>query len=99
MDNILRCISYIDVKYNRWTAPIVKESGTRVGKLSNIAKEGQSPQMFVISCNKIDKFDNLHSTRSCAALRAADLDWIVGPEYSLGGYIFGDSQLLRRRSL
>ena len=24
-------------------------------------------------------------TRSCAALRAADLDWIVGPEYSLGG--------------
>ena len=26
-------------------------------------------------------------TRSCAALRAADLDWIVGPEYSLGGYI------------
>ena len=38
-------------------------------------------------------------TRSCAALRAADLDWIVGPEYSLGGYIFGDSQLLRRRSL
>ena len=31
------------------------------------------------------------STRSCAALRAADLDWIVGPEYSLGGYIFGDA--------
>ena len=30
------------------------------------------------------------TTRSCAALRAADLDWIVGPEYSLGGYIFGD---------
>ena len=28
-------------------------------------------------------------TRSYAALRAADLDWIVGPEYSLGGYIFG----------
>ena len=24
-------------------------------------------------------------TRSSAALRAADLDWIVGPEYSLGG--------------
>ena len=31
-----------------------------------------------------------NSTRSCAALQAADLDWIVGPEYSLGGYIFGD---------
>ena len=26
-------------------------------------------------------------TRSCAALRAADLDWIVGSGYSLGGYI------------
>ena len=26
-----------------------------------------------------------HNTRSCAALRAADLDWIVGPECSLGG--------------
>ena len=24
-------------------------------------------------------------TRSYAALRAADLDWIVGPGYSLGG--------------
>ena len=26
-------------------------------------------------------------TRSCAALRAADLDWIIGPGYNLGGYI------------
>ena len=26
-------------------------------------------------------------TRSYAALPAADLDWIVGPGYSLGGYI------------
>ena len=26
-------------------------------------------------------------TRSYAALRAADLDWIVWPGYSLGGYI------------
>ena len=26
-------------------------------------------------------------TRSYAALRAADLDWIVGPGYSLGRYI------------
>ena len=26
-------------------------------------------------------------TMSIAALRAADLDWIVGPVYSLGGYI------------
>ena len=25
-------------------------------------------------------------TRSYPALRAADLDWIVGPGYSLGGY-------------
>ena len=39
-------------------------------------------------CNKnrmkITFFDD---TRSCAALRAADLDWIIGPGYSLGGYI------------
>ena len=27
-------------------------------------------------------------TRSYAALRAADLEWIVGPGYSLGRYIF-----------
>ena len=26
-------------------------------------------------------------TRSYAALRAADLEWIVGPGYILGGYI------------
>ena len=26
-------------------------------------------------------------TRSYAALLAADLEWIVGPGYSLGGYI------------
>ena len=26
-------------------------------------------------------------TRSYAALRAADLDWIIGPGYNLGGYI------------
>ena len=26
-------------------------------------------------------------TRSYAALQAADLEWIVGPGYSLGGYI------------
>ena len=26
-------------------------------------------------------------TRSYAALRAADLDWIVGPGYNSGGYI------------
>ena len=31
-------------------------------------------------------------TRSSAALRAADLDWIVGPEYSSGRYILGYSQ-------
>ena len=28
--------------------------------------------------------ESFNGTRSCAALRAADLDWIVGPEYSLG---------------
>ena len=31
--------------------------------------------------------ENFVGTRSYAALQAADLDWIVGPGYSLGGYI------------
>ena len=33
-------------------------------------------------------------TRSFAALLAADLDWIIGPEYSPGRYILGCSQRL-----
>ena len=33
-------------------------------------------------------------TRSYCALRAADLDWIVGPGYSSGGYTLGCSQRL-----
>ena len=33
-------------------------------------------------------------TRSYAALRAVDLDWIVRPGYSWGGYILGCSQRL-----
>ena len=33
-------------------------------------------------------------TRSYVALRAADLDWIVGPGYSSGWYILGCSQRL-----
>ena len=35
-------------------------------------------------------FETMH----CAALRAADLDWIVGPGYSSGWYILGCSQSL-----
>ena len=41
-----------------------------------------------------DVFKILSDTRSYAALRAADLDWIVGPEYSSGMYILGFSQRL-----
>ena len=33
----------------------------------------------------------LIDTRSYAALRAADLDWIIGPGYSSGGYILGEN--------
>ena len=33
------------------------------------------------------QFLTIYITRSYAALLAADLDWIVGPGYSLGGYI------------
>ena len=32
-------------------------------------------------------FMSFSYTRSYAALRAADLDWIVGPGYNSGGYI------------
>ena len=41
-------------------------------------------------------FVNICFTRSCAALRAADLDWIVGPGYSLGRS--PDSQLSNSHS-
>ena len=34
-------------------------------------------------------FQTFCITRSYAALRAADLDWIVGPGYSSGRYILG----------
>ena len=37
----------------------------------------------------ISECESFFSTRSCAALRTADLDWIVGPEYSLGGHTLG----------
>ena len=33
----------------------------------------------------------IYYTRSYAALRAADLDWIIGPGYSSGGYILGEN--------
>ena len=34
------------------------------------------------------------STRSYAALRAADLDWIVGPGYSLGRVYPGEKRII-----
>ena len=37
--------------------------------------------------NDTGGFGIIWDTRSYAALRAADLDWIIGPGYSLGGYI------------
>ena len=37
------------------------------------------------------RFLKLFTTRSYAALRAADLDWIIGPGYSSGGYILGEN--------
>ena len=46
------------------------------------------------SISIIDRFLTrifLKKTRSYAALRAADLDWIIGPGYSSGGYILGEN--------
>ena len=37
--------------------------------------------------NNLKDSQRFYFTRSYAALWAADLDWIVGPGYSLGGYI------------
>ena len=42
-----------------------------------------SPSKYVGLC-----FNVFTITRSYAALRAADLDWIIGPGYSSGDYIF-----------
>ena len=53
-----------------------------------------TPVVLVIILKELNEICHLFIiTRSYAALRAADLDWIVGLDYSLGGYIFGDSQL------
>ena len=47
--------------------------------------------MVLHSCLVLRSFGNelcnFRVTRSYAALWAADLDWIVGPGYSSGGYI------------
>ena len=45
----------------------------------------QATHNYVV--HKVKSVENqvFEDTRSCAALRAADLDWIVGPECSLGG--------------
>ena len=40
----------------------------------------------------------LKKTRSYAALRAADLDWIVGPGYSLGRVHSGEKPYLSNYS-
>ena len=47
----------------------------------------QATHNYVV--HKVKSVENqvFEDTRSCAALRAADLDQIIGPGYSLGGYI------------
>ena len=45
----------------------------------------QNPQCLL--CHFVDWNLLFIFTRSCAALRAADLDWIIGPGYSLSRYI------------
>ena len=58
---------------------------------ANVAPIALWHQLFFITATALisfrqrtQKHEHFGSTRSCAALRAADLDWIVGPEYSLG---------------
>ena len=46
------------------------------------------PFLFIVPLCSLSAFpQSFCKTRSYAALRAADLEWIVGPGYSLGGYI------------
>ena len=47
----------------------------------------QQELFMLIDCNLLVLNEFFLLTRSYAALRAADLEWIVGPGYSLGGYI------------
>ena len=63
-------------------------------KKANIDSKYDSFIHFTIKFNSEDYLisifsgiinSKIYSTRSVAALRAADLDWIVGPGYSLGG--------------
>ena len=46
----------------------------------------QKNSLFIILIipDNLKNYNILYNTRSCAALRAADLDWIVGPGYSSG---------------
>ena len=62
--------------------------------LTLFAKYGLYYKIIKKTCNYILKIyatrtdiGIFEGTRSYAALRAADQDWIVGPGYSLGGYI------------
>ena len=50
-------------------------------KTTNVEEVWNYFKMFGNISQYLEIFED---TRSCAALRAADLDWIVGPGYSLG---------------
>ena len=43
--------------------------------------------IIILISDIINTIFSISITRSYAALRAADLDWIIGPGYSSGGYI------------
>ena len=55
-------------------APALRKCNAEKGKSHLIGKQAKKLSFF-------------RNTRSYGALRAADLDWIIGPGYSLGGYI------------
>ena len=56
-------------------------------KLSINAPIMRDYKEFVQILQILKDYKEFVHTRSYAALRAADLDWIVGPGYSFGGYI------------
>ena len=76
--------------------PIVSSPITKIRKAKSLTNcqfsstisqcEILASELFLTLCRRIYRCDCiLLCTRSYAALRAADLDWIVGPGYSLGG--------------
>merc|ERR1712004_196875 len=89
---VLNLFLSISMAYNVISCQKVAENKNFEKSLNSLCKSGSRPQKSPKKAPKTDHSIAIYSiflkgTRSYAALRAADLDWIVGPGYSSGGYI------------